>query len=112
MKLLTIIIRTEILGTVVAALQDTGVKGMTVSDVRGQGVQKGVTHVYRGMEYHLDFLIKSKIEIVVNDEQVDPIIDTVIKVARTGDAGDGKIFITDVIDAVRIRTGERGTSAI
>lgn len=112
MKMLTLIIRAEMLGSVVASLQDIGVNGMTVSDVRGHGIQKGVTHLYRGMEYHMDFLLKSKIEIVINDDQVDPVIEAVTKVARTGDAGDGKIFITDVIDVVRIRTGERGPSAI
>ncbi len=112
MKMLTIIVRAEKLGSVVSAIRSAGIQGMTVSDVRGHGKQKGETHQYRGMEYHMDFILKSKVEIVVNDEQVEPILSKISEVAKTGTPGDGKIFITEVVDAIRIRTGERGSSAI
>ena len=112
MKMLTMIIRAEKLGSVVSALRSIGIEGMTLSDVRGHGKQKGETHQYRGMEYHMDFIVKSKIEIVVNDEQVEGIITKISEIAKTGSPGDGKIFITEVVDAIRIRTGERGNSAI
>lgn len=112
MKMLTIIVRAEKLGSVVSAIRSAGIQGMTVSDVRGHGIQKGETHQYRGMEYHMDFILKSKVEIVVDDEQVEPIIEKISEIASTGKPGDGKIFITEVMDAIRIRTGERGSSAL
>lgn len=112
MKLLTIIIRPEKLSSVTAALRGIGVTGMTVSDIRGQGTQKGVTSLYRGVEYQTDFVIKSKIETVVSDALLERTISTVTDIARTGQVGDGKIFVTEVHDVIRIRTGEHGDDAL
>ena len=89
-----------------------GVEGLTVTEVKGFGRQKGHTELYRGAEYVVDFLPKIKIEIVVNEEQVDPAIDAIIKAARTGKIGDGKIFVMPVEQVVRIRTGETNEAAI
>ncbi len=100
------------LDDVKAALMEIGIKGMTVSEVKGFGRQKGHTELYRGSEYHVDFLPKSRIEVFVVDEQVDTVVDTIVRVARTGSVGDGKIFVLPVEDAVRIRTGESGDSAL
>lgn len=100
------------LDDVKAALMEVGVKGMTVSEVKGFGRQKGHTELYRGSEYHVDFLPKSCIEVFVTDEQVESVVDTIVRVARTGSVGDGKIFVLPVDDAVRIRTGESGDSAL
>jgi len=94
------------------ALQEQGIQGMTVSEVKGFGRQKGHTEIYRGSEYTVDFIPKSKIEIVVPDEQVNITVETIIKAAKTGKIGDGKIFITAVEDAIRIRTEERAEKAI
>ena len=85
---------------------------MTVTEVRGRGRQLGVTESYRGRDYRIDLLPKTKIEIVVNDEEVDRVIETIVKNAQTGDIGDGKIFISSVEDVVRIRTGESGKKAV
>lgn len=112
MKLITIITRPERFGEVVTALQGVGVTGLTVTDVRGQGCQKGTTHVYRGTEFRVDFLVKIKIETVVPDDLVDQTIDAMVSAARTGQVGDGKIFVSDVSEAVRVRTGDRGDSAL
>ncbi|MFF2483039.1 P-II family nitrogen regulator [Paenibacillus sp. NPDC058071] len=112
MKMLTIIIRPEKLSSVTAALHAIGIKGMTISDVRGQGIQKGVSTVYRGVEYHTDFIIKNKIEIVISDELYEETLAAVKEAARTGSVGDGKIFVTDIADAIRIRTGEHGRAAL
>ena len=100
------------LDDVKSALMEIGVKGISVSEVRGFGRQKGHTELYRGSEYKVDFLPKSKLEIVTRDEMVDEIIDVISKVARTGQVGDGKIFVIPVEDAIRIRTGESGDSSI
>jgi nitrogen regulatory protein P-II 1 len=100
------------LDDVKSALMEIGVKGISVSEVRGFGRQKGHTELYRGSEYQVDFLPKSKLEIVTRDEMVDEIIDVISKVARTGQVGDGKIFVLPVEDAIRIRTGESGDGAI
>jgi nitrogen regulatory protein P-II 1 len=100
------------LDDVKAALMEIGVRGMTVTEVRGFGRQKGHTELYRGSEYKVDFLPKSKLEIVVADDKVEQVIETIQKVARTGQVGDGKIFIIPVEDAVRIRTGESGDGAL
>ena len=100
------------LDDVKSALMEIGVKGISVSEVRGFGRQKGHTELYRGSEYKVDFLPKSKLEIVTRDELVDEIIDVISKVARTGQVGDGKIFVLPVEDAIRIRTGESGDGAI
>src|SRR5262245_43705367 len=95
-----------------AALSKVGIQGMTISEVKGFGRQKGHTELYRGAEYVVDFLPKVKIEILVTDEQASAVADTILTAARTGRIGDGKIFISSVDDAIRIRTGERGPEAI
>ena len=94
------------------ALKEAGIEGMTVSDVRGHGRQKGHTEVYRGREYSIDLLPKTKIEMVVPDKLVEAAVDAILKSARTGKIGDGKIFLTRVDDAIRIRNEERGESAL
>jgi nitrogen regulatory protein P-II 1 len=94
------------------ALVDTGIDGMTVSEVRGHGRQKGHTETYHGHEYSVDLLPKIKIEIVIEDKQVDSVIDAIIKNAATGKIGDGKIFISKVEEAIRIRNQERGVAAL
>lgn len=106
------IIRPHKLHEVKAALAEIGVSGMTVIDVRGYGRQKGHVERYRGAEYTVDLLAKVKLEIVVRDDQVDEVVDVIMKVARTGEIGDGKIFITPVEEAIRVRTGDRGEDAI
>jgi nitrogen regulatory protein P-II 1 len=100
------------LDDVKAALMEIGVRGMSVTEVRGFGRQKGHTELYRGSEYKVDFLPKTKLEIVVPDDKVEQVIEVIQKVARTGQVGDGKIFIIPVEDAVRIRTGESGDGAL
>jgi len=94
------------------ALQELGVQGMTVIEAKGYGRQKGQTELYRGAEYVVDFLPKIKIEVVIADDQLDRAVEAISTAARTGRIGDGKIFISEVIDVVRIRTGETGTVAI
>lgn len=100
------------LDDVKAALMEIGVRGMSVSEVRGFGRQKGHTELYRGSEYQVDFLPKSKIEVVVGDSVVDQVIEVIRKVAYTGQVGDGKIFVLPVEDAIRIRTNESGDAAL
>ncbi|NET35277.1 MAG: P-II family nitrogen regulator [Cyanothece sp. SIO1E1] len=112
MKKIEAIIRPFKLDEVKIALVNAGVVGMTVSEVRGFGRQKGQTERYRGSEYTVEFLQKLKLEIVVEDDQVDMVVDKVISAARTGEIGDGKIFITPVDQIVRIRTGEKNLEAI
>ncbi|WP_039767372.1 P-II family nitrogen regulator [Caldicellulosiruptor sp. F32] len=112
MKKIECIIRPEKLEEVKDALNQLGIKGMTVSQVMGCGLQKGKTEYYRGVEININLLPKIKIELIVKDSEVDRIVDTIIKVARSGRIGDGKIFIYNVENAVRIRTGEKGESAI
>lgn len=112
MKMLSIIVRPEKFGEVVTALQAVGVTGITVTDVRGQGCQKGATHIYRGTEFRVDFLMKVKIETVVPDEIAEEAIQAAVTAARTGKVGDGKIFVFDVAEVVRVRTGERGNAAL
>ena len=94
------------------ALNDLGVKGMTISEVKGFGRQKGHTEIYRGAEYVIDFLPKIKIEVVVEKEMVSKVVELIQKTARTGKIGDGKIFVLPVEEIIRIRTGERGHEAI
>ena len=94
------------------ALSEKGVQGMTVTEVRGFGRQKGHKEMYRGAEYTVDFLPKVKIEVVVSDAQSDVVVETIVQTARTGNVGDGKIFVTTLTDVVRIRTGEAGESAL
>lgn len=112
MKKIEAYIRPFKLDDVKSALMELGVKGMTVSEVKGFGRQKGHTELYRGSEYHVDFLPKSKLEIFVTDAQADGVVETILKVAKTGQVGDGKVFILSVEDAVRIRTGESGDGAL
>ena len=100
------------LDDVKAALMEIGVRGMSVSEVRGFGRQKGHTELYRGSEYQVDFLPKSKLEIVVADDAAEQVIEIIRKVAHTGEVGDGKIFVIAVEDAIRIRTGESGDGAL
>jgi len=112
MKLITAILKPFKLDDVKAALADVGVVGMTVSEVRGFGRQGGHTETYRGTEYQLDFVPKVKLEIVVDDEAVGPVVDCIMSAAATGKIGDGKIWITAVEEMIRIRTAERGHDAI
>ena len=112
MKKIEAIIKPYKLDEVKDALTGMGVIGMTVSEVRGFGRQKGHTELYRGSEYTIDFLPKIRIEIVVADAVVDKVVDTIAAAARTGAIGDGKVFITPVEGAVRIRTGERDEAAL
>ncbi|MBT9313927.1 P-II family nitrogen regulator [Leptothoe spongobia] len=112
MKKIEAIIRPFKLDEVKIALVNAGVVGMTVSEVRGFGRQKGQTERYRGSEYTVEFLQKLKVEIVVDDDQVDNIVEQVIAAARTGEIGDGKIFVTPVTEVVRIRTGEKDSEAV
>ena len=94
------------------ALSEIGVRGMTVTEVRGFGRQKGHTETYRGSEYQVDFIPKLKMEIVVSEDRAQEVVDTIVRVAQTGEVGDGKIFLSDLVDVVRIRTGESGGAAI
>lgn len=112
MKKIEAVIKPFKLDDVKEALQDLGVQGMTVEEVKGYGRQKGHTELYRGAEYVVDFLPKIKIEIAVSDDQVQAAVDAIIKAARTGRIGDGKIFVTDLVEVVRIRTGETGEQAL
>ncbi len=112
MKKVEAIIRPFKLDEVKIALVNAGIVGMTVSEVRGFGRQKGQTERYRGSEYTVEFLQKLKVEIIVEDEQVDMVVDRIISAARTGEIGDGKIFIYPLEQIVRIRTGEKNLEAI
>jgi nitrogen regulatory protein P-II 1 len=112
MKKVEAIVRHFKLEEVKDALTEAGVQGMTVSEVRGFGRQKGHKEQYRGAEYTVDFLPKVKMEVVVSDDQLQTVIDTIVKSARTGQLGDGKIFVTDLEQMVRIRTGETGAEAL
>jgi nitrogen regulatory protein PII len=105
-------VRPHLLDAVKTALQDAGVVGMTVTEVKGFGRQKGHTETYRGSEYKVDFLPKVKIEIAVPAELVEKAIEAILSTAKTGKFGDGKVFVTNLEDAVRIRTGERGEDAL
>lgn len=112
MKKVEAVIRPDSLDEVMGALEGAGYPGIMVTEIEGHGKQKGVKQQWRGQEYKVDLLPKVKIEVVVSDKEVDEIIKTISKVTKTGQVGDGKIFLTDVSDAVRIRTGERGDSAL
>ena len=112
MKKIEAIIKPFKLNDVKTALNDLGILGMTVSEVKGYGRQKGHTEIYRGSEYTVDFLPKVKIETVLPDEQVDAAAEAIINAGKTGKIGDGKIFISPVTDAIRIRTQERGEEAV
>lgn len=112
MKKVEAIVRHFKLEDVKNALTEHGIHGMTVTEVRGFGRQKGHTEMYRGTEYTVDFVPKVKIEVVCSDANLSTVIDTVLKAAQTGQIGDGKIFVTDLHDSIRIRTGETGEDAL
>ncbi|WP_144634358.1 P-II family nitrogen regulator [Bordetella genomosp. 13] len=112
MKQVTAIIKPFKLDEVREALAEVGVSGLTVAEVKGFGRQKGHTELYRGAEYVVDFLPKIRIDVVLSDAMVEPAIDAILKVARTGKIGDGKIFVTPVEQAIRIRTGESDEEAL
>jgi nitrogen regulatory protein P-II 1 len=112
MKLVIAIIRPFRLDEVQSALSEIGIEGMTVTEVKGFGRQKGHTEIYRGSEYTVDFLPKVKIEIAVGDELAARTVETIVKAAKTGKIGDGKVFVAALEEVVRIRTDERGESAI
>jgi nitrogen regulatory protein P-II 1 len=112
MKKVEAVIKPFKLDEVKDALQEIGVGGMTVTEARGYGRQKGHTELYRGAEYVIDFLPKVRLEVVIPDDLLDRVVETLIASARSGRIGDGKIFVTDIEDVIRIRTGERGPAAI
>ena len=112
MKLVKAVIKPFKLEEVKTALSEIGIEGMTVSEVKGFGRQKGHTEIYRGSEYTVDFLPKVKIEIAIDDDAVAKVVDTIIESAKTGKIGDGKVFVLPIEDAVRIRTGEKGNEAL
>ena len=112
MKKIEAVIKPFKLDEVKEALQEIGVQGMTVLEAKGYGRQKGQTELYRGAEYVVDFLPKMKIEIIVGDDLMERAIEAITNAAQTGRIGDGKIFVSDIIDVVRIRTGERGPQAV
>ncbi|MEO8224045.1 MAG: P-II family nitrogen regulator [Gammaproteobacteria bacterium] len=112
MKLITAIIKPFRLDDVRNALSEVGVNGMTVTEVKGFGRQRGHTELYRGAEYVVDFLPKSKVEVAVSDDLVERVIEAITNAARTGKVGDGKIFVTDLLQSLRIRTGETGDNAL
>ena len=112
MKLITAIIKPFKLDDVREALADNGVQGITVTEVKGFGRQKGHTELYRGAEYVVDFLQKVKVEVAVEDDRVDGVLDSIRNAANSGKIGDGKLFVTPLEDVIRIRTGERGADAV
>ena len=112
MKLVTAIVKPFKLEDVKAALETLGVLGLTVSEVRGYGRQKGHTEVYRGAEYTVDLVPKIRLEVLVDDLDADKVVETVSEAARTGKIGDGKVWVTSVDSVVRVRTGERGADAL
>lgn len=112
MKLITAIVKPFAIDDIKSAVEHAGVVGLTVTEVRGYGRQKGHTEVYRGAEYHVDFIPRVKVEVLVNDGSVDQVVDGIINAARTGKIGDGKVWVSPVETVVRVRTGERGADAI
>ncbi len=112
MKKVEAIIRPEKLTVVRRALEDLGLGGLTITQVSGHGAQKGITQQWKGHTYTVDLLTKIKLEIVVNDELLEPVVKAIREAATTGEIGDGKIFVTDIQDVMRLRTGERGTAAV
>jgi nitrogen regulatory protein P-II 1 len=112
MKKIEAIVKPFKLQEVKEALNELGIQGMTVTEVKGFGRQKGHTEIYRGTEYTIDFMPKVKIEMVLPDSQIDAAVDAIIKAGKTGKIGDGKVFVTQIADAIRIRTGERGDEAV
>lgn len=112
MKKVEAIIRPFRIDDVREALAEVGVKGLTLTEVKGYGRQKGHTELYRGSEYQIDFLPKIKVEVIVGDKMVDKVVDTIMNAAKTGQVGDGKIFVYPVEDVIRVRTGESGEDAL
>lgn len=112
MKLVTAIVKPFKLDDVRAAISELGVAGVTVTEVRGFGRQKGHTELYRGAEYKVDFLPKVKLEVMVSDEHLDPVVEAITKAAHTGNIGDGKVFVLSMDQVIRIRTGETGKDAL
>jgi nitrogen regulatory protein P-II 1 len=112
MKKIMAIIRPEKITEVKLALEEKGFIGLTVTEVKGRGRQKGILQQWRGREYRVDMLPKVKLEIVVQDEEAEEVIDTIVSTSRTGKIGDGKIFVSDVAEVIRVRTGERGKEAL
>jgi nitrogen regulatory protein P-II 2 len=112
MKLVTAVVKPFKLDDVREALSDIGMQGITVTEVKGFGRQKGHTELYRGAEYVVDFLPKVKIEVAITDDQVDQVIEAISKAANTGKIGDGKIFVVNLEQAIRVRTGESGNEAL
>lgn len=112
MKKIEAVLRPETLDLALGALKEAGYPGVMVTEIEGHGKQKGVTQQWRGQEYRVELLPKVKLEVVVSDKEAETIIKTISKVAQTGQMGDGKIFVTDIADSVRLRTGERGDSAL
>lgn len=112
MKKIEAIVKPFKLQEVKEALNELGIQGMTVIEVKGFGRQKGHTEIYRGNEYTIDFMPKVKIEMVLPDSQIDAAVEAIIKAGKTGKIGDGKVFVTEVAEAIRIRTGERGDEAV
>ena len=112
MKLITAVIKPFRLDDVRNALAEVGVQGMTVTEVKGFGRQRGHTELYRGAEYVVDFLPKAKVELAVADEIAEQVVEAIANTARTGKIGDGKIFVTELVEAIRIRTGETGAEAV
>jgi nitrogen regulatory protein P-II 1 len=111
-KLVTAIVKPHKLDEVKEALQELGIQGLTVSEVRGYGRQRGHTEIYRGAEYQVEFVPKVKLEVLASSEQADDVVDTIVKHAASGQVGDGKVFVTPVEAIVRIRTGERDDDAL
>ena len=112
MKLVTAIVKPHRLDEVKEALREIGVNGLTTTDVEGFGRQRGHTEVYRGAEYQVDFVPKVRVEVLVADDEVQGVADAIVKAARTGKIGDGKLWITEAEQVIRIRTGERGPDAV
>jgi nitrogen regulatory protein P-II 1 len=112
MKLITAIVKPHRIEEVKEALRDIGVNGLTTTDVEGFGRQRGHTEVYRGAEYQVDFVPKVKVEVVVSEDDAQGVVDAIVKAARTGKIGDGKIWVTEAEQVIRIRTGERGPDAL
>ena len=112
MKMITAILKPFKLDDVREAVAEIGIQGITVTEVKGFGRQRGHTELYRGAEYVVDFLPKAKIELAVADEVVEQVVEAIANTARTGKIGDGKIFVSELVEAIRIRTGETGTEAV